>query len=268
MEARLHLGLKNHEFRLHYQPQVDLASMQIVGVEALLRWQLDGAMIPPSEFIPLVEETGLIVPIGEWVLETACLQAVAWHLMGIQNTCFKAAVNLSARQFWGRDIAETVSRILTKTGCDPSWLELEITESVAMRNPEDVAINLRKLTEVGISISIDDFGTGYSSLAYLKHLPVSSLKIDRSFIKNIFSDNGDAAIVRAVIGLAHGLDIKVVAEGVEEESQLEFLRDLDCDLAQGYYYCRPLPSDEITQLFLSSTDLKLVKQQSKIADYS
>lgn len=269
MEARLHLGLRNREFLLHYQPQIDLESMQIVGVEALLRWQLDGAMVPPSEFIPLAEETGMIVPIGEWVLETACLQAVAWQQARIlSNSCFKVAVNLSARQFWGQDVADTVSRILTKTGCDPSWLELEITESVAMRNPEDVASNLRKLSEVGVSISIDDFGTGYSSLAYLKHLPVNSLKIDKSFIKNIFSDRGDAAIVRAVIGLAHGLGIKVVAEGIEEESQLEFLRDLDCDLAQGYYYYHPLPSDEITQLILSSTDLKLYKQRSKIADYN
>ena len=269
MEARLHLGLKNREFILYYQPQIDLASMQIVGVEALLRWQLDDDMVPPSEFIPLAEETGLIVPIGEWVLETACLQAVAWQQAGILlNSCFKVAVNLSARQFWGRDVAETVSRILTKTGCDPSWLELEITESVAMRNPEDVASNLRKLSKVGVSISIDDFGTGYSSLAYLKHLTVNSLKIDRSFIKNIFSDQGDAAIVRAVIGLAHGLAIKVVAEGVEEESQLAFLRDLDCDLAQGYYYYHPLASDEITQLLLSSTDLKLYKQRNKITAYN
>jgi diguanylate cyclase (GGDEF)-like protein len=267
MEARLHLGLKNREFHIHYQPQVDLASMQIVGVEALLRWKLDGVMVSPVEFIPLAEETGMIVPIGEWVLETACLQAVAWQQAGIlPNSRFKVAVNLSSRQFWGRNIAETVSRLLTKTECDPSWLELEITESVAMRNPEDVASNLGKLSEVGVSISIDDFGTGYSSLAYLKHLLVNSLKIDRSFIKNIFSDQGDAAIVRAVIGLAHGLDIKVVAEGVEEESQLAFLRDLDCDFAQGYYYCRPLPSDEITQLLLSSTDLKLYKKQRKIAD--
>lgn len=265
MEARLHLCLKNRELLLHYQPQIDLVGGQIVGVEALLRWKLDGAIVPPSEFIPLAEETGMIVLIGEWVLETACMQAVAWQLAGISNARFRVAVNLSARQFWGRDIAETVSRILTKTGCDPSWLELEITESVAMRNPEDVASNLRKLSEVGVSISIDDFGTGYSSLAYLKHLPVNSLKIDRSFIKNIFSDQGDAAIVRAVIGLAHGLDIKVVAEGVEEESQLAFLRDLNCDLVQGYYYYPPLPSDEITQLLLSSTDLKLYKQRSKIA---
>lgn len=264
LEARLHLGLKNREFILHYQPQIDLASMQIVGVEALLRWQLDGVMVPPYEFIPLAEETGLIVPIGEWVLETACLQAAAWQKAGIlPNSRFKVAVNLSARQFWGRDIAETVSRILTRTECDPSWLELEITESVAMRNPEDVASNLRKLSEVGVSISIDDFGTGYSSLAYLKHLPVNSLKIDRSFIKNIFSDQGDAAIVRAVIGLAHGLDIKVVAEGVEEESQLAFLRDLDCDLAQGYYYFHPLPSDEITRLLLSSAELMPCKQRKK-----
>jgi diguanylate cyclase (GGDEF)-like protein len=266
MEARLHNGLENREFRLYYQPQIDLASGQIVGVEALLRWQLDGVMVPPSEFIPLAEETGMIIPIGIWGLETVCLQAVAWHHAENTSSHFKVAVNLSARQFWGQDIAETVSRILAKTKCDPAWLELEITESVAMRNPEDVASNLRKLSEVGVSISIDDFGTGYSSLAYLKHLPVNSLKIDRSFIKNIFADQGDAAIVRSVIGLAHGLQIKVVAEGVEEESQLDFLRGLDCDLAQGYYYSHPLPPEEITRLLLTSTDLKLYKQGSKIGD--
>ncbi len=267
MEAKLHLALKKREFLLHYQPQIDLASMQIVGVEALLRWKLDGTTVPPSEFIPLAEETGMIIPIGEWVLETACLQAVAWQLAGASNSRFKVAVNLSARQFWGRDIVETVSRILTRTGCDPSWLELEITESVAMRNPEDVACNLRKLADVGVSISIDDFGTGYSSLAYLKHLPVNSLKIDKSFIKNILSDRGDAAIVRAVIGLARGLDIRVVAEGVEEESQLAFLRDLDCDLAQGYYYYHALPSEEVTLLLSASTNLTPYKQRKKHTDY-
>lgn len=268
MEARLHHAVEKREFLLHYQPQIDLASGQIVGVEALLRWQLDGLLVSPVKFIPLAEETGMIIPIGEWVLETACWQAAAWQKAGITDSNFKVAVNLSARQFWGQDIAETVTRALTKTGCDPSWLELEITESVAMKHPENATGTLKKLAGVGVSISIDDFGTGYSSLAYLKRFPVHSLKIDRSFIKNIFSDRGDAAIVRAVIALAHGLDIKVVAEGVEEESQVAFLRNLGCDLAQGYYHSHPMPADEITKLLMPSRVLKLYKQRKKIVGHN
>ncbi len=250
MEASLHRALDNREFLLHYQPQIDLATGQIVGVEALLRWQRDDALVSPSTFIPIAEETGVIIPIGQWVLETACLQAAAWRALGVTGVPVKVGVNLSARQFWGHNIEEVVLGVLARTGCDSSWLELEITETVAMKHPEDVAAILNKLAGVGVSISIDDFGTGYSSLAYLKHFPVHSLKIDRTFVQNIFFDRGDAAIVRAVIALAHGLGIKVVAEGVEDEAQFEFLRNLGCDYAQGYYHSHPMPADEITRLLM------------------
>lgn len=261
LEASLRRALKKREFLLHYQPQVDMASGRIVGVEALLRWQPNGVMIFPSDFIPLIEETGLIIPVGDWVLEAACQQAADWHKAGI--TPMRVAVNLSARQFLGQDIVEIVSRTLTRTGCNPSWLELEITESAVMKHPEESAITLKKLAGMGITISIDDFGTGYSSLAYLKRFPAHSLKIDRSFVQNIGSDLGDDAIVRAVIALAHGLGIKVVGEGVEEESQRVFLHNLGCDLVQGYYFSRPLPADEMTQLFLHSPVLATTHRQEK-----
>lgn len=262
LEASLRRALKKREFLLHYQPQVDMASGRIMGVEALLRWQSNGVMIFPSDFIPLLEETGLIVSVGEWVLEDSCRQAVAWHKAGI--TSMKVAVNLSARQFLGQDIVEIVSRTLAQTGCNPSWLELEITESAVMKHPEESAGKLEQLARMGITISIDDFGTGYSSLAYLKRFPAHSLKIDRSFVQNIFSGQGDDAIVRAVIALAHGLGIKVVGEGVEEESQRVFLHNLGCDFVQGFYFSRPLPADEITQLLLYSPVLAPTHKQEEI----
>ncbi len=250
MEARLRQALKKHEFLLHYQPQVDTASGTIIGVEALLRWQPNGITVFPSDFVPLIEETGLIIPVGEWVLDTACRQAVAWHKAGI--AALRVAVNISARQFLGQDIVETVSRALAQTGCAPSWLELEITESAVMKHPEESALKLKQLAAMGITISIDDFGTGYSSLAYLKQFPAHALKIDRSFVQHIGSNDGDDAIVQAVIGLARGLNIKVVGEGVEEESQHAFLRNHGCDIEQGYYFSRPLPAGEMTQLLLRS----------------
>ena len=261
LEARLRQALKKREFLLHYQPQIDMASGRIVGVEALLRWQPNGIRIFPSDFISLLEETGLIIPVGEWVLEAACMQAAAWHKAGIISV--RMAVNLSARQFLGQDIVEIVSRALTQTGCDPSWLELEITESAVMKHPEESARTLEKLARMGITISIDDFGTGYSSLAYLKRFPAHSLKIDRSFVQNIGSGLGDDAIVRAVIALAHGLGIKVVGEGVEEESQRAFLHNLGCDLVQGYYFSHPLPSDEMTKLLLNSPVLAMTRKQEE-----
>jgi diguanylate cyclase (GGDEF)-like protein len=261
LEAKLRQALKKREFLLHYQPQVDMASGRIVGVEALLRWQPKGIKIFPSDFISLLEESGLIIPVGEWVLEAACIQAVAWVKAGI--TAIRVAVNLSARQFLGQDIVGMVSRTLAQTGCDPAWLELEITESVVMKHPKESASTLEKLAAMGITISIDDFGTGYSSLAYLKRFPAHSLKIDRSFVQNIGTGLGDDVIVRAVIGLAHGLDIKVVGEGVEEEAQRAFLHDLGCDLVQGYYYSRPLPAQEITQLLLYSPVLSAAHKREE-----
>lgn len=262
LEARLRRAMKEREFLLHYQPQIELTSGRITGVEALLRWEPNGVTVFPSDFIPLIEETGLINSVGEWVLEAACRQAAAWHKAGI--TSFRVAVNLSARQLLGQEIVGIVSRTLTQTACDPSWLELEITESAVMSHPDKTALTLKELVEMGITISIDDFGTGYSSLAYLKQFPAHTLKIDRSFVQNIGSGLGDDAIVRAVIALAHGLDMKVVAEGVEEESQLAFLRDLGCNFVQGYYFSRPLPADEITKLLLNSPVLAVTPEQERL----
>jgi diguanylate cyclase (GGDEF)-like protein len=264
IEARLHSALKNNEFTLHYQPQVEMASGRIVGVEALLRWQPHGVIIPPVDFISIMEETGLIIPIGNWVLETACRQVVTWRRAGMDS--ITVAVNLSARQFLGQDLVETISGALSRTGCDPSWLELEITESVMMQSPERAAATLKSLADMGIAISIDDFGTGYSSLAYLRQFPVHSLKIDRSFVSNIGSIPEEEAIVRAVITLAHGLHIQVVAEGVEKDRQREFLLGIGCDCAQGYCYSRPLPAREITRLLRDSPVLGCDSVRNDCAD--
>lgn len=250
METKLRRALEKGEFLLHYQPQVDVANGGIVGVEALLRWRTHECLISPAEFIPLAEETGLIVPIGEWVLEEACHQAVAWYQAGA--TAIRVAVNMSAQQFEQQDIVETVARTLKKTGCSPSWLELEITESIIMARPETAAATLKILAGMGVAISIDDFGTGYSSLAYLKRFPIHALKIDRSFVMEIATDPDDASIVHAVIALAHSLHLRVVAEGVEDEQQLNFLREHGCDFVQGFYFYRPQLPVEITEKILLS----------------
>lgn len=245
LETQLRHALQKNEFTLHYQPQINMETAQIVAVEALLRWQSPNGMVAPVDFIPLAEETGLIVPIGEWVLETACRQAVVWNEMS--KTPLRVAVNLSARQFWQHDIVQMIMDKLQITGCSPYWLELEITESIIMERPEESTIALNTLTQKGITIAIDDFGTGYSSLAYLKRFPIQSLKIDRSFVLDIATDQDDASIVRAIIALAHSMNMQVVAEGVEEESQLLFLRTQECDLVQGYYFHRPQPAVDISR---------------------
>ncbi len=248
LESGLRRALERGEFMLHYQPQMELSGGRIIGVEALLRWQPPGqAMVYPGDFIPVAEDTGLIVPIGEWVLRTACVQACAWRGRG-ELPPLKMAVNLSARQFKQQDIVKTVSRVLEETGCRPQWLELEITESVIMESPEAAAEILQKLSDMGVHLSIDDFGTGYSSLSYLKRFPIDSLKIDRSFVRDITTDADDAAIAKAVIALAHSLKMKVIAEGVETLEQLEFLRAQRCDQVQGYYLSRPVPVDQIEKL--------------------
>jgi len=261
LEARLRRALKDNEFMLFYQPQIDMESGRIVGVEALLRWEPNGVMILPSDFITLAEETGLILPVGEWVLEAACRQAVVWHKTGI-----KVAINISARQFLGQDIVETISRILEQTGCKPHWLELEITESAVMEQPQASAVTMKKLAAMGITISIDDFGTGYSSLAYLKQFPVHWLKIDQSFVQNIGAGQGDEAIIQAVISLAHGLGIKVVGEGVEMESQYEFLKNLGCDMVQGFYFSRPLLADEINRLLAHSPVMEAAHMRTEFTN--
>lgn len=250
LESGLRRALEREEFTVHYQPQMDIASGRIIGVEALLRWEPPGQpMLFPGDFIPIAEETGLIVPIGEWVLRTACRRRKAWHDSGVMPSV-KMAVNLSARQFKQQDIVRMVSRVLDETGCHPEWLELEITESVIMENPESAAETLHKLSGMGVHLSIDDFGTGYSSLSYLKRFPIDSLKIDKSFVRDITIDADDAAIAKAVIALAHSLKMVVIAEGVETAEQLDFLREQQCDQIQGYHLSRPLAIDKLEAFML------------------
>ena len=249
METRLRRALENGEFHLAYQLQVDVASGRPSGAEALLRWNSPEGRVSPLDFIPLAEETGLILPIGEWVLEQACSQAVAWRAQ--RDFPFVVAVNLSARQLWGQDFVQTVSRILDKTGCKPGWLELEITENTLMVRPEEAVAAIRALARMGIRIAIDDFGTGYSSLAYLKLFPVQALKVDRAFVHQLSESSAEAPIVRAVIAMAHSMDIQVVAEGVEQEAQLVLLGEMGCDFAQGYYLAPPLPAEQVFDAMLS-----------------
>ena len=244
LESGLRRALERHEFVLHYQPQVDLASGAVAGVEALLRWQPPGTRaVGPDEFIPIAEETGLIVEIGAWVLRTACEQLVAWRAAGLPIET--VAVNLSARQFHQQDLVPLVRQVLAETGCDPVNLELEITETVVMADPVAATRTLEELSAMGIRLSIDDFGTGHSSLSYLKRFPIHALKIDRSFVRDLNTDADDAAIVCAMIALAHTMQLKVIAEGVETVEQLGFLREHRCDQLQGYYYSPPVSADRI-----------------------
>ena len=247
-EADLRLALKRDEFVLHYQPQIDLASGRIIGMEALVRWQHpERGLVSPLEFISIAEETGLIVPIGNWVLRTACLQNRQWQREGLRP--IRVAVNLSARQFARENLAESVAAILSEIGLAPTDLELELTESLVMTDVERGIGVLRALKQLGVRIAVDDFGTGYSSLAYLRRLPIDVLKIDRSFVTDIGSGDGDGdAIVASVIALAHTLKLKVVAEGVETVEQLDYLRQNHCDEMQGYYFSKPVPADAFAEL--------------------
>ena len=247
IEHGLRLAEQRNELHLLYQPKIDLSSRGIIGVEALVRWHHPSlGLISPERFIPIAEETGLIVPIGEWVLRTACEKIRDWRDQGIE---LPVAVNLSARQFRQRNLAQTINGILSDTGVPPACLEIEITESDVMENAESAIATLDELKARGINISIDDFGTGYSSLSYLKRFPLDILKIDRSFVRDIAVDSDDAAIVEAIIALARSLDIKVVAEGVESESQVAFLNRSGCDFAQGFLFSPPVRADEIRRLF-------------------
>ncbi len=244
LESDLRHALKRGEFLLYYQPKVEIATGLISGVEALLRWQhpLRG-VVSPSQFIPLAEETGLIVPIGEWVLATACARNKAWQDGGQPQ--LNVAVNLSARQFADPMLLSRLTQIIRSSGLDPASVELEITESVVMSNGELAVAALEKLKAIGVQIAIDDFGTGYSSLSYLKRFPIDTLKIDRSFIRDIPADAGDKKITRAIIAMAQSFKLTVVAEGVETADQLAFLRAQRCDIAQGYFLYRPLPEEEV-----------------------
>ena len=247
MLGRLRGAIARGELQLHYQPQVDVRSGGIIGVEALLRWNdPERGQVPPMSFIPLAEDTGLIVEIGEWVLREACGQAKAWLDAGLGP--LTVAVNLSPRQFRQKNLVSMVAAILAETGLPPHLLELEITESTVMHRTEEAAAGLRALHELGVQISLDDFGTGYSSLAYLHRFPVHSLKVDQSFVRDIKSDRDDAAIVSTVISLARQLNLKALAEGVETEAQLAFLRVRGCDSFQGYLFCRPQAAADIEAL--------------------
>lgn len=247
LEGQLRRALEREEFVLHYQPKIDLRSGEIYGLEALIRWRHpDEGLIAPGRFIGLAEETGLIVPIGEWALRTGCAQVKAWSDAGLPPMLL--SVNISARQFKRRDLVQSVSRALSDTGLPVSHLELELTESLVMENAEEFIQTLNALKKLGISLSVDDFGTGYSSLSYLKRFPVDRLKIDQSFVRDISTDPDDAAIARAVIQLGHSLDLRVTAEGVETAEQLRFLRDHGCDEVQGYLFSRPLSAEKIAEL--------------------
>ncbi len=247
LETSLHRALERNEFSLFYQPKVDVESRSIVGVEALIRWQHpELGVVSPAEFIPVAEETGLIIPIGEWVLRTACAQIRAWLDGGV--TPVPVAINLSAKQFHQQNICELVSAALRDYKVSANMLELEITESAAMQNAQATSATLHKLKAIGVSIAIDDFGTGYSSLSYLKRFPIDSLKIDRSFVTELPSNHDDASIAQAVITMGHALRLKIVAEGVETAQQLDFLAANACDEMQGYYFARPLPADRCTEL--------------------
>jgi EAL domain-containing protein (putative c-di-GMP-specific phosphodiesterase class I) len=249
LENMLRKALSQNELLLHYQPQIDAETRVVVGLEALIRWQHpEMGLVAPVHFISVAEKSGLIVPIGEWVLRTACSQLRTWRRK--MDNEITVAVNLSARQFQQPDLVAMIRSAIDETGIDPSWLEVEITESNAMQNAENTIYTLRELKTIGVRISMDDFGTGYSSLNYLKRFPIDTLKLDRSFIKDVTTDASDAAIVTAVIQMAHSLNIEVVAEGVEREDQLEFLRRQHCDIIQGYLFSPPLPVDKLEAFML------------------
>jgi diguanylate cyclase (GGDEF)-like protein/PAS domain S-box-containing protein len=247
LESALRRAVMNHDFLLHYQPQIDLDSGEILAVEALVRWKTeDGGMVSPGDFIPLAEETGLINEIGEWVLREACRQAKEWEDVGLPRR--RMAVNLSARQFSDRGFLDMVTRVLAESGLDPACLELEITESQVMRQTEGMIMLLNKLSEMGVQLAIDDFGTGYSSLSYLKRLPIQKLKIDQSFVRDITVDPNDTAIVVAIINMAKSLDLDTIAEGVETAGQLALLRSKGCHVGQGYYFSAPVRAEVLYPL--------------------
>ena len=248
LENGLRRALEREEFTLYYQPKIDTLTRTITGMEALIRWNHpERGLIPPFDFIPLAEETGLIVPMGEWILKTACKQTKIWHDEGYP---LHVAVNLSLRQFQQKDLANEINEIVRQSGLDPAFLDIEVTESSIMNNAESAVDTLRRLQETGIKVSIDDFGTGYSSLGYLKQLPIDILKIDKSFVQDVTNNPDDAALVMTIITLAHNMRLKVVAEGVETEDQLRFLHLLKCDEWQGYLFSKPIPAEAFRELLV------------------
>jgi diguanylate cyclase (GGDEF)-like protein/PAS domain S-box-containing protein len=252
LENNLRKALERKEFVLYYQPLLELSTGRITGAEALVRWNHPRlGLLSPLEFIPMAEETGLIVPIGEWILENICAQGKTWNEMGLSP--FRISVNLSMRQFGHNAILQTVLNALEKSDLDPAHLELELTESIVMQNVEETIVTLHELKSAGVGISLDDFGTGYSSLSYLKNFPLNRLKLDRSFVSGLVKETKNECISKAIIEIAHSLNLKVTAEGVETFDQLELLRSWKCDEVQGFLLSRPIPVEEITRLM---TDMK------------
>ncbi|MDD2916129.1 MAG: EAL domain-containing protein [Gallionella sp.] len=247
VESSIRRALINREFLVYYQPKIDVNNRRVAGMEALVRWRdPERGLISPGEFIPVAEESGLIEQIGQWVLEETCAQNYRWQADGLPPVC--ASVNVSARQFRNRNFVSSVEDILARTGLEPRWLELEITESMLMGDIAAIVARMEDLRRLGVSLSIDDFGTGYSSLSYLSSFPVTTLKIDRAFIADVQSNSQTAEIARAIIGMSRGLNLEIVAEGAEEIEQVDFLREHGCDLVQGFYYSKALPAEEFAAM--------------------
>jgi diguanylate cyclase (GGDEF)-like protein len=247
MENKLRQALECNEFEVWYQPRFEIKTGRLLGAEALVRWRSpDFNLVSPSQFIPLAEDTGLIIPLGEWVLRTACEESLRWQRAGEHP--LSVSVNLSARQFVQADLLSTIERVLAETGMNPRLLELELTESLIMPNAEDTIETLNALKKMGMQISVDDFGTGYSSLSYLKRFPIDTLKIDQSFVRDMDHDADDCALVSAIIAMAHNLKLDVVAEGVEKIEQLKFLQGYNCDYVQGFLFGKPMPAEEFRRL--------------------
>jgi EAL domain-containing protein (putative c-di-GMP-specific phosphodiesterase class I) len=251
LENSLRLALDRNELFLVYQPQMDMATGKIVGLEALLRWQHpELGLVPPDRFIRIAENSGLIMPIGEWVLRTACSQTRKWQDEG--HPAVSVAVNVSAVQFRQEDFCNLIRKVLHETGLAPQYLELELTESLLLANADVTLSVLQELKAMGLTLAIDDFGTGYSSFSYLRQFRVSKLKIDRSFVRDVAVNPDDAAITSGIISMAKSLNLKVIAEGVETEAQMSFLRAHQCDEIQGYYFSKPLPVDKVADKLRSN----------------
>jgi diguanylate cyclase (GGDEF)-like protein len=272
MESELHQAIELKQFELHYQPKVDTRTGVVRSAEALIRWvHPSRGLVSPAEFIPLAEECGLIGPIGEWVIREACRQARAWQEEGVPS--LRISVNLSASQFREVGLVDTIRRALDDVGLPARYLEVELTESAVMSDPEQSVAILEQLSAMGVLVSVDDFGTGYSSMSYLRRFPIDKLKIDRVFINEIASRPEDASIVRAIVSLAHSLNLKVVAEGVETPAQLDFLKTAGCDEYQGYHYSRPLPAEQFQRLIRDArshdflTEEEAVRTHSKLSAY-
>ncbi|NWF09389.1 EAL domain-containing response regulator [Pseudomonas salomonii] len=254
LENDLCLAVERSDFTLHYQPKVELASGAVCALEALLRWDRPGhGAVSPAVFVPLLETLGLIVPVGRWVIDNVCRQIAAWQRSDIGAV--EVSVNVSGHQLIEGDLIADIASSLKNTGVEAHWLEVELTESSLMENTQHTIASLQRLRAMGVKISIDDFGTGYSSLAYLRRFPIDTLKIDIAFIREVTSNPQDAAITRTIIELAHSLELRVVAEGVESQAQLAFLKAAGCDQIQGYLFSRPLPMQELERLLLEKRSL-------------